>query len=202
MSTRDLIIRAFLTVSNTWQACSVSKPAWKGCWCWRLHLLLICSTYFQNSGNATLPPFHTLSLLCIGKISDEHVSLSPESNMTTHLSCFLPASMPSLQTENWAAAVLLSGKTKSHGIIFPIVFRDKCVFSLVLLHQYLSPMPLTNVVPWLSWPCYNLSFLSLLALCHLHLSLLHLDMILSSRTREAPSTISCKDGSGSREGRP
>lgn len=107
-----------------------------------------------------------------------------------------------LQTENWAAAVLLSGKTKSHGIIFPIVFRGRCVFSLVLLHQYLSPMHLTNVVPWLSWPCYNLSFLSLLALCHLHLSLLHLDMILSSRTCEAPSTISCKDGSGSREGRP
>lgn len=160
MGARNLIIRALPTVSNTLQVCNVSKPAQKGWWCRRLHLLLIHSTYCQETGNATLPPFLTVALLCINKISEAHLWLCSEGDMTTHLSCLPSADMLFLQTANWDAADLIVWEDKIPGDYFLyVVFRGRCFFPLLLLHQYLIPMPLINIVPWLSWLCHNLHWI-------------------------------------------
>ena len=110
--------------------------------------MLVHSTYFQETGNATLPPFRTLALLCIDKISEAHLWLCSEGTMTTLLSCFPSADMPSPQTANWAAADLIVWKDKIPWDYFlSVVFRGRCFFPLLPLHQYLSPMPLINIVP-------------------------------------------------------
>lgn len=105
-------------------------------------MLLVHSTYCQEIRNATLSPFHTLTLLCIDKISEAHLWLCSEGDMTTHLAYFPSANMYSLQTANWAAADLIVRKDKiPRDYFLSVVFRGRCFFPLFLLCQHLSPMP-------------------------------------------------------------
>lgn len=65
----------------------------------------------------------------------------------------LPTCLPCREKTELLPSYCLEGQNP----IFPIVFRGRYFFPL-LLHQYLSPMPLTNIVPWLFWLCYDLPF--------------------------------------------
>lgn len=137
------------------------------------------------------PTFPVLSRCLASVRFQEHICHSAQGGIWQRACLALPLPVtPSPQTASWAAADLIVWKDKIPWDYFlPVVFRRRCVFPLLLLPQHLSPMPLINLVPWLSWLCHNLLLLSILALCHFHLSLLCLGMILSSRVREALTTV-------------
>lgn len=154
----------------------------------------ICCSFTAHIVRRLGMPLSHLPVLsrCLASIRfQEHICHSAQGGIWQRACLALPLPVtPSPQTANWAAADLIVWKDKIPWDYFlPVVFRRRCFFPLLLLPQHLSPMPLINLVPWLSWLCHNLLLLSILVLCHFHLSLLCSGMILSSRVREALTTV-------------
>lgn len=127
MGTRNLTIRAFPTVSNTRQAYNVSKPAWKVCWWWRLHLLLLWGRISRILG---MPLSHLFLLsLCFASVRFQmNIRRSAQKGMWQH-TCHafpLPTHLPCRQKVDLLMSYCLE-RQNPMGLFSPL-FSEVVVF--------------------------------------------------------------------------